>query len=86
MKMLRFFGRAIAGCSARSTGGKFDGVYLGRHDDGKLVYAGKLEAGFSDDDKKLLLGRLKGAADKKAAGQSGSIISPRHGGSNRRRW
>jgi bifunctional non-homologous end joining protein LigD len=44
---------------AEKAGGKFDGVYLGRHEDGDLVYAGKLEAGFSEDDKKRLLARLK---------------------------
>jgi hypothetical protein len=26
-------------------GDKFDGVYLGRHEDGELVYAGKVETG-----------------------------------------
>ncbi len=35
--------------------GKFEGVYLGRREGGKLVYAGKLERGFGEDDKKRIL-------------------------------
>jgi len=35
--------------------GKFDGLYLGRQERGRLVYAGKLERGFTDDDKKRIL-------------------------------
>jgi bifunctional non-homologous end joining protein LigD len=35
--------------------GKFDGIYLGREDQGILVYAGKLERGFTDADKKRIL-------------------------------
>jgi bifunctional non-homologous end joining protein LigD len=35
--------------------GRFDGLYLGRSEGGELVYAGKLESGFSDEDKKNLL-------------------------------
>jgi bifunctional non-homologous end joining protein LigD len=38
--------------------GRFDGVYLGRNEEGDLVYAGKLERGFSDEEKKSLLARL----------------------------
>jgi bifunctional non-homologous end joining protein LigD len=37
---------------------KFDGIYLGRAQDGELVYAGKLERGISSDDKRTLLTRL----------------------------
>ncbi len=37
---------------------KFDGVYLGREADGKLIYAGKLERGFTEDDKKRIVKRL----------------------------
>ncbi len=40
--------------------GKFDGIYLGRKEKGELVYAGKLERGFSEDDKRLMLKRLTG--------------------------
>jgi bifunctional non-homologous end joining protein LigD len=42
--------------------GHFDGLYLGREDKGKLVYAGKLERGFTEQDKDRVLamvGRLK---------------------------
>ena len=28
-------------------GGKFDGIYLGRREDGELLYAGKVENGFN---------------------------------------
>ena len=35
--------------------GKFDGIYLGREERGKLVYAGKLERGFNEQDKKRIL-------------------------------
>jgi bifunctional non-homologous end joining protein LigD len=38
---------------------KFDGIYLGRNEKGELVYAGKLEAGFSEEDKKAILERLR---------------------------
>jgi bifunctional non-homologous end joining protein LigD len=37
---------------------KFDGIYLGRAQDGELVYAGKLERGISGEDKDALLERL----------------------------
>jgi bifunctional non-homologous end joining protein LigD len=40
-------------------GKKFDGVYLGREEKGKLVYAGKVEHGFSDTSAKDLQKRLK---------------------------
>jgi bifunctional non-homologous end joining protein LigD len=35
--------------------GKFDGIYLGRQERGRLVYAGKLERGFNEVDKVRLL-------------------------------
>jgi bifunctional non-homologous end joining protein LigD len=35
--------------------GKFDGIYLGRQEGRRLVYAGKLERGFTEDDKKRIL-------------------------------
>jgi bifunctional non-homologous end joining protein LigD len=35
--------------------GKFDGIYLGRQEAGRLAYAGKLERGFSEIDKVRLL-------------------------------
>jgi bifunctional non-homologous end joining protein LigD len=35
--------------------GRFDGIYLGREERGKLRYAGKLERGFTDADKKRIL-------------------------------
>jgi ATP-dependent DNA ligase len=41
------------------------GVYLGRSEDGQLVYAGKLETGFSEEDKRNLLVRLKPLVTKK---------------------
>jgi len=37
---------------------KFDGIYLARPRDHGLIYAGKLERGFSDDDKAAMLKRL----------------------------
>jgi bifunctional non-homologous end joining protein LigD len=45
--------------------GKFDGVYLGRKDEGELAYGGKLERGFSEEDKKKLLARLQPLRIKK---------------------
>ena len=45
--------------------GKFDGVYLGRNNEGELVYAGKLETGFSEEDKKNLMARLRPLVTKK---------------------
>ena len=35
--------------------GKFDGIYLGRKERGRLVYAGKLERGFNEQDKMRIL-------------------------------
>jgi ATP dependent DNA ligase C terminal region len=45
--------------------GKFDGVYLGCNEEGELVYAGKLEASFSEQDKQRLLARLQPLQTKK---------------------
>jgi bifunctional non-homologous end joining protein LigD len=45
--------------------GRFDGLYLSRNEEGELVYAGKLERGFSEDDKKYLLARLGPLRTKK---------------------
>jgi bifunctional non-homologous end joining protein LigD len=39
--------------------GKFDGLYLGRKERSKIVYAGKLERGFTDTDKKHILKQLE---------------------------
>jgi hypothetical protein len=38
--------------------GKFDGIYLGREERRKLVYAGKLGRGFTEADKTRMLGLL----------------------------
>jgi bifunctional non-homologous end joining protein LigD len=46
----------VAGWAEKS--GKFDGLYLARNAEGELAYAGKLERGFSEDDKKRLLALL----------------------------
>jgi bifunctional non-homologous end joining protein LigD len=43
----------VAGWAQKN--GKFDGIYLGRKEKGQFVYAGKLERGFSDDDKKRMI-------------------------------
>ena len=43
----------VAGWAKKA--GKFDGLYLGRRDRGRLVYAGKLERGFTEDDKRRIL-------------------------------
>ena len=43
----------IAGVALK--GRKFDGIYLGRPTGKELAYAGKVERGFSDDDKERLL-------------------------------
>ena len=40
-------------------GTKFDGFYLAEERDGKLVYAGKIEGGWTDDQKEELLARVK---------------------------
>ena len=37
---------------------KFDGIYLGRREADELIYAGKLECGFSEEDKKEIVKRL----------------------------
>ena len=38
--------------------GKFDGIYLGKTQNGALVYAGKFERGFSEEDKRTIHKRL----------------------------
>jgi bifunctional non-homologous end joining protein LigD len=42
----------VAGIAYKGT--KFDGVYLGRREEGGLVYAGKVERGFSEDQKRQI--------------------------------
>jgi len=46
-------------------GNKFDGVYLGRREGKKLVYGGKVETGFSDEQVKRLRDRAHGLMSKK---------------------
>jgi bifunctional non-homologous end joining protein LigD len=53
----------VAGWAERR--GKFDGLYLGRERKKKLVYAGKLERGFTEDDKKRILAHLEKLKTKK---------------------
>ena len=43
----------VAGVAKKA--GKFDGIYLGKRERGRLVYAGKLERGFSEQDKMRIL-------------------------------
>jgi bifunctional non-homologous end joining protein LigD len=50
---------------SRSVRRKFDGLYLGRKERSKLVYAGKLERGFTDADKKRILEQLERLKTKK---------------------
>ncbi len=40
-------------------GSKFDGFYLGQARKGKLVYAGKIEGGWTEEQKDELLARLE---------------------------
>ena len=47
---------AIVGWANKN--GKFDGIYLGKTQNGALVYAGKLERGFSEEDKRTIHKRL----------------------------
>jgi bifunctional non-homologous end joining protein LigD len=54
---------AVVGWAEKN--GKFDGVYLGRNDEGELAYGGKVEQGFSEEDKKNLLTRLQPLRVKK---------------------
>jgi ATP-dependent DNA ligase len=44
---------AVVGIAQKA--GKFDGIYLGKREGRKLVYAGKLERGFTDEDKRRIL-------------------------------
>jgi len=53
----------IAGLAFK--GSKFDGVYLGRHEGKKLVYAGKVENGFSDYQVKRLQERTRNLKSKR---------------------
>jgi bifunctional non-homologous end joining protein LigD len=46
--------------------GEFDGLYLGRKERDRLVYAGKLERGFTDDDKDRILAQLERLKSKQA--------------------
>jgi len=46
----------VAGWAEKN--GKFDGLYLGRNEEGERVYAGKLERGMTEDDKRRLLEQL----------------------------
>src|SRR4051812_25404528 len=48
----------VAGWAEKN--GRFEGLYLGREERRKLVYAGKLERGFTDADKSRILEQLKG--------------------------
>jgi bifunctional non-homologous end joining protein LigD len=47
----------IAGWAQKGT--KFDGFYLGEEHNGELVYAGKIEGGWTEDQKDALLARVK---------------------------
>jgi bifunctional non-homologous end joining protein LigD len=47
----------IAGWAQKGT--KFDGFYLGESRDGELVYAGKIEGGWTEEQKNALLARVK---------------------------
>jgi bifunctional non-homologous end joining protein LigD len=53
----------IAGWAEKK--GKFDGIYLGREERRKLVYAGKLERGFTDEDKTHILKLLANLETRK---------------------
>ena len=48
---------AVAGWAFKGT--KFDGFYLAEERGGKLVYAGKIEGGWTDEEKNDLLARIK---------------------------
>jgi bifunctional non-homologous end joining protein LigD len=61
----------IAGLAEKA--GKFDGIYLGRKEGGRLVYAGKLERGFTEQDRiriSMLHQRLKTKTAPIAAGRA----------------
>jgi len=40
-------------------GSRFDSYYLGEERDGRLVYAGKIEGGWTDEQKTELLARVR---------------------------
>ena len=48
---------AVAGWAEKQ--GKFDGLYLAHNEGGGLTYAGKLERGFSEEEKRDLVARLE---------------------------
>ena len=54
----------VAGWAKKA--GRFDGLYLGRRDRGRLVYAGKLERGFTEDDKRRILAMFERFKSKTA--------------------
>lgn len=53
----------VAGWAEKN--GRFDGIYLGKEEDGELVYAGKLEHGFGDKNTKEMLAALEKLKAKK---------------------
>lgn len=71
---------AIAGFKIKDN--RFDGIYVGRQDGDKLLYAGKVEHGFEDDAVKDLQQRLKKLVRKtqpsaKRIPNSGIWVEPR---------
>jgi bifunctional non-homologous end joining protein LigD len=48
---------AVAGWALK--GSRFDGFYLAEERDGKLVYAGKIEGGWTEEEKNDLLARIR---------------------------
>jgi ATP-dependent DNA ligase len=54
---------AVVGWAEKN--GKFDGVYLGRNDEGELAHGGKVERGFSEEDERNLLARVRPLRIKK---------------------
>jgi hypothetical protein len=61
---------------------KFDGIYLGREEEGRLIYAGKLERGFTEDDKKSIIKRLSALRVRQRPMIACAKPSPRRGGSS----
>jgi bifunctional non-homologous end joining protein LigD len=62
--------------------GRFDGIFVGRRQGKDLIYAGKVEHGFEDDDVKLLRKRLEALTRKtqpfrKAPGSRGVWVEPK---------